>query len=95
MVKPSRRFISLYYILDFELYTDTLYSILQDDLDKVKDIRAWILNPHTFELFRQMIRDAMISAHLDLKAIHRDDWNTYVCNDRVIHTIQEWNSLIL
>ena len=65
------------------------------DLVKVKDIRAWILNPHTFELFRQMIRDAMISAHLDLKAIHRDDWNTYVCNDRVIHTIQEWNSLIL
>lgn len=87
-----KRYVSLFYVLDYEPYTDTLYRIVQDHLMTPTTIRSWLLNPHTFELFKQQL----VIDHFDSDAVNGEDWIKYVAeNDCVVQSIQEWNTLLL
>ena len=82
-------YVSLFYILDFPLYVEALYSILfLDDEEKAKD---WIQDPSTFTAFHSYVHFHKEETFIDERAINYEDWvHHVVSNTEVVTRIKTW-----
>jgi len=88
-MKPH--FVSLFYILDFELYNDTLFRMLCEEKQDLPCIQSWLQK--SFDTFKRLVIEEAKCKHytIDMKAFCQADWNTYVVNnDHVTKQIQKW-----
>lgn len=80
-------FVSLFYILDYPVYKETLYSIMFEDNET--QVEQWIKEESTFVVFQSYVQ--VLAPELDLRAINYTDWLRYVANNlRVISHLKEW-----
>ena len=91
-MKLKPRYVSLFYILDFELYKDTLFQMWCEESETITFIPEWL--DESFDRFKQLVTASKDSKSINLCAIHREDYEKYVVyNDLVIKEIKDWMEL--
>lgn len=90
----SKKYISLYYIIEFNLYEEALYYTIDGNLKTDIDIHNYLLEKSTFEIFQKnVLENDEEDFIMDYNAINFDDWLKYVANNRfVIKHIKSWTS---
>lgn len=86
--------ISLYHILDCELYAVILFHISSEKrLGSRCEIRTWLNEPYTFQRFKSFVTKSIEDgdANINIDSVNWTDWKHYVVNsERVLFHIDDW-----
>lgn len=90
----EKPFISLYHILNYELYILCLFhTMLPCQFGSRQQILDWLRQDNTFNLFKTFVITVVKTddVNICLDGITREEWDIYVVdNESVVQTLEDW-----